>query len=104
MRLRWRLLLIGIRELDWHREVDIDLQLLDFLVDKAEGGGDDGIGSLDTLKCEYTELELVQSSWGCILEGLNLQQEDGCCSVDAVGKGKDDMVIAERAAIQIEER
>lgn len=79
------LLLICVWGLSWHCEVDVDLELLNFLVDEAEGGGYDGVGSLDTLECEYTEFELVQCSWGSVLEGLNLQEEDGCCRVDAVG-------------------
>lgn len=82
--LRWRVLLVDIWGLGQHWEVNIDLKPLDFLVDEAEGGGDDGIGSLDALKCEYTELEFVQGSWGGILEGLDLQKEDGCGRVDAV--------------------
>jgi hypothetical protein len=66
--------------------VDVDLEFLNVLVDEAEGGGDDGVGSLDALECEYTELELVQCSWGGIFEGLDFQQEDGCRGVDAVGE------------------
>lgn len=86
MRLGWRGLLVGVWWLGRHREVDVDLKLLNFLIDEAEGGGDDGIGSLDAFKCEYTELELVQCSWGSILEGLNLQKEDGCRGVNTVGQ------------------
>lgn len=86
-----------------HRDVEIDLKLLQFLVDKAEGRGNDRIRDLDSFQGEDAELEFVQGARGGVFEGLDLEEEDRGGGVDAVCEGEDDVVVTEGAAVEVEE-
>lgn len=76
--------LVGFRSGSRYWTLDVDLKFLKLEIDEVEGCCDDGIGSFDSLKGEYTELEFVYCSRCGVLQGLNLEQENRCCGVDAI--------------------
>jgi hypothetical protein len=86
--------LFGIR---WG--VDIDLQLLKFLVDEAQRGCHDWVGDFDALQSENAELELVEGAWCSVLQGLNFEEENRSGCVDAVGEREDDVAVSVCSAV-----
>lgn len=87
-----------------HCTVDVDLEFLELQGDEIECSYDDRVGSFDSLQCEDAEFEFIEGSRCGVLQSLDLEQEDGCCCVDAVRKREDDMAVAECSTIKIEER
>lgn len=83
--------------------MNVDLKFLELRRDKVERRYNDRVGSLDSLQCEDTELEFIEGSWCGVFQCLDLEQEDGCCCVDAICKREDDMAVAECSTIKIEE-
>lgn len=82
---------------------NVDLEFLDLLVEEVESGCDDWVGDFDTFQGEEAKFQFVQCARGGVLEGLNLEEEDRRCCVDAVGKRQDNVVVAECSAIKIEQ-
>lgn len=95
--MRLRIFRLGTRG-----NVDVDLEFLEFLVDEVEGSCDDWVRDLDSFKGEDAEFELVQGSWCGVFQGLDFEEEDRGCRVNAVCEGEDDVVVAEGTAVKVE--